>query len=82
MTSLRLSVAREHAPEILHMSADMFYPNTMAARDFLGLALIVIILETHCCQAVKIKLLSCFGSSHEDSVTIAAEIRGTIAIAI
>ena len=54
MKLLRLSVTREHAPDILHLSADVFYPNMMAARDFLGLALLVIILETHCCQAVKL----------------------------
>ena len=31
--SLRQSIAREPAPDILHLSADMFHPNTMAARD-------------------------------------------------
>ena len=54
MTSLRLSVVREHLPEILHLSADVIYLNTMAARELLGLASLVIILETNCCQAVKL----------------------------
>ena len=54
MTSLRLSVAHKHASDILHLSADVFYPNMMADQDLLGLASLVIILETHCCQVVKL----------------------------
>ena len=62
MTSLCLSVARKHAPDILHLSADLFYPNTMAARDLLGLASLVIILEIHCCQAVKLNCQGVLGA--------------------
>ena len=57
---MRLSVAREHAPDILHLSADvvvlcvLLYPNTMAAQELFVLASLVIILETYFCQEVQL----------------------------
>ena len=87
VTSLRLSVAHEHAPDILHLLDDVVKTLFCSIRTqwmlktFLVLASLVILLETLCCQAVKLNCRVVLGTPTRICVTIAPEIPGTITTA-
>ena len=87
VASLRLYVAREQAPDILHLLDDIVKILFCSIRTrwlletFLGLASLVIILETLCCQAVKLNCRVVLGTPTRICVTIAAAIPGTITTA-